>query len=285
MKDLLKEIYRITFEHRDRGYYHSFDLPNFLIYAPRHDHKKIAVEIMKIFMRFNMDFSHYSYINASPSRYEKQFRDFCRSFRNHREVIPFLSFSKSLLEKGTPNPEEIACYSIIGATVYLLPLEHEFSFAGSVYSHELVKEIEECGREIYTLRFDGHNSSGWNLCLQATEMMKGAQSEKHSKKHTENNDLTISKSEAHQLVDRLFSLEEAKLKNEKLGVVEILEVPEYLEKKEIASIIDDHSKVHIIDAWLGLCCEVPYLVYCDSVSEALQLEKALKQKAVVCYSF
>jgi hypothetical protein len=223
MKDLINDITRIALYHTgNRRCYSTFDLPVFLIYAPNHA-EKIAVNIMKIFMRVNMNFSYYSFINVSPVRYEKQFRNYCRSFQQHSEAVAFLNLGKRLLEKGTPSPDEISCYPIMGATVYLLPMEGKLTFAGRTYVKKLVMELERCGRKVYTLHCNGYDRhAGWNLCLQATEMMKGAQSEKLSKKHSENNDLTISKSEAHQLVDRLFSLEEARLKNEKLGVVDLL---------------------------------------------------------------
>ena len=209
------------------------------------------------------------------------------------ERVTFIHISDSVFDNTLPpSAEELLCWGCMGAVVFFVPLESKLSRKAKKFLFRLKEEYIEAGLTLHELHYDHLDAaaeSEINLCIEAAKIMKHCHNCVVEKKKAfsikDNEEIAVSKPEAHRLIDCIFESKEKDLALPKLGIVEILYVPTFEGKRQLARMICCYSNVGFLDTWLGICGPLPYRIYCNSSTDAIKLEKDLKSRGVTCYSY
>ncbi|MBQ3229163.1 MAG: hypothetical protein IJB43_11325 [Clostridia bacterium] len=290
---LLNEIRRITYRHvGDNKPFFSFEMPCFIVHSPKSKHVRIKREMLRIFKEYNEDFTQKS-LRINERNYASEFRAYCRDLgMEDDERVTFIHISDSVFDNTLPpSAEELLCWGCMGAVVFFVPLESKLSRKAKKFLFRLKEEYIEAGLTLHELHYDrlaADAESETNLCIEAAKIMKHCHNCVVEKKKAfsikDNEEIAVSKPEAHWLVDKIFET-----KNDdgsEIGVIEIIDIPPLVDKYDLARTINGkYPKVSFIDTWLGLCGHLPHRIYCYSSSDAQELEDYLQSRGITCYSY
>lgn len=268
----------------------SLELPPLLIYIPKGRKRKLLEEKLKNLLReYNEDFF-LNTMRINENDYLSIYQKYCSSFNlKNDERVAFIHVADSIFsaKNFAPEPEELLAWYCMGAVFFLVSPESSLSRTSRSFIAQMKIEFRLIGSNLHEIHYDEAENK-INLCKKAAKLMKHGYSVRNH--HDEDlsddktaNKTTMSRDEAHQLVDRIFEVRKANAN--KIGIIEIIHIPEKTSRKELANLIREYSHKAFIDCWFDVCASLPYRVYCDSFEEAMRLEKELKKRGVSCYSY